>query len=319
MSSLIILQQVRVENANAIAGLTYGFPAITHFLGYSHALSRKLQASHGLTLQGCAVICHQQQVHAYSSGYDYVFSLTRNPLTKEAKVAAFNEEGRMHMTVSLVIECEGVIADGDAGAKALAKHLASLCLTQRLAGGTITHIRQIKVINYPETETATRRLLCRLLPGFVLVDRSELLAEHFNQLKQTQPQAEMLDAWLDFSAFKMQAVAAPGDNPPERDSPAQWDTIAKPGKGGYLVPIVTGYRAISPLYAPGEVEKSRDPETPFRFVESVYGIGEWSGLHRIKDLRHILWQYHQQDDHYLCRCALPAPVDNYAFNDDEEF
>lgn len=26
MSSLIVLHQVRVENANAIAGLTYGFP-----------------------------------------------------------------------------------------------------------------------------------------------------------------------------------------------------------------------------------------------------------------------------------------------------
>lgn len=51
MSSLIVLHQVRVENANAIAGLTYGFPAITHFLGYSHALSRKLQSSHGLTLR----------------------------------------------------------------------------------------------------------------------------------------------------------------------------------------------------------------------------------------------------------------------------
>jgi CRISPR-associated protein Csy2 len=40
MSSLILLRRVRVENANAIAGLTYGFPAITHFLGFSHALSR---------------------------------------------------------------------------------------------------------------------------------------------------------------------------------------------------------------------------------------------------------------------------------------
>lgn len=206
MSSLIVLHQVRVENANAIAGLTYGFPAITHFLGYSHALSRKLQSSHGLTLRGCAVICHHQQVHAYSSGRDYVFSLTRNPLTKEAKTAAFNEEGRMHMTVSLVIECDGTIANGDDGANALEKHLASLCLTQRLAGGTITNIRRVKVINYPETEVATRRLLCRLLPGFALLDRSELLAEHLNRLRQTNLQAEMLDAWLDFSALKIQAI-----------------------------------------------------------------------------------------------------------------
>ncbi|BFI65983.1 MULTISPECIES: type I-F CRISPR-associated protein Csy2 [Yersinia pseudotuberculosis complex] len=316
MSSLIVLHQVRVENANAIAGLTYGFPAITHFLGYSHALSRKLQFSHGLTLRGCAVICHHQQVHAYSSGRDYVFSLTRNPLTKEAKTAAFNEEGRMHMTVSLVIECDGTIANGDDGANALEKHLASLCLTQRLAGGTITNIRRVKVINYPETEAATRRLLCRLLPGFALLDRSELLAEHLNRLRQTNPQAEMLDAWLDFSALKIQAIPPQSDTPVESGAPAPWGYVGKPA-AGYLVPIVTGYRAISPLYAPGEVDKTRDPHTPFRFVESLYGIGEWRGLHRITDLRQLLWGYHQEGDNYLCRCALPASVDTYLLNDEE--
>jgi CRISPR-associated protein Csy2 len=55
MSSLILLRRVRVENANAIAGLTYGFPAITHFLGFSHALSRRLTETHGLRIDGCAV------------------------------------------------------------------------------------------------------------------------------------------------------------------------------------------------------------------------------------------------------------------------
>ncbi|HHH1607741.1 TPA: type I-F CRISPR-associated protein Csy2, partial [Yersinia enterocolitica] len=39
MSYLIVLRHVQVENANAISGLTYGFPAMTHFLGYTHALS----------------------------------------------------------------------------------------------------------------------------------------------------------------------------------------------------------------------------------------------------------------------------------------
>ena len=48
MSSLILLRRVRVENANAIAGLTYGFPAITHFLGFSHVSpsDRNARATH---------------------------------------------------------------------------------------------------------------------------------------------------------------------------------------------------------------------------------------------------------------------------------
>jgi CRISPR-associated protein Csy2 len=293
MSYLIILRHIRVENANAISGLTYGFPAITHFLGYTHALSRKLQQSHALTLEGCGVICHRQQIQAYSSGRDHVFALTRNPLTKEAKTAAFNEEGRMHMTVSLLIECHGLIANGREGAKALEEYLEPLCVSQRLAGGTITDIGEVKVIAYPDETQKFRQLMRRLLPGFALLDRSALLQQHFQKLQQTDPQVEMIDAWLDFAALKMQAT-------PGEDATNAWCYVPKP-ETGYLVPIQTGYQAISPLYPAGQVEKTRDPTTPFRFTEPLYGIGEWCGLHRISDLQTLLWRYHYQNDTYLCR------------------
>ena len=134
MSNVIILPWLTVENANAVAGLTWGFPAITHFLGYTHALSRRLEASHGLRLEGCAVICDSHQVHAYSSGRDDQFALTRNPLTREGKTASFNEEGRMHLTVSLLLECAGEIPNGEIGMRELAEHIATLCQTQKLAG-----------------------------------------------------------------------------------------------------------------------------------------------------------------------------------------
>ncbi len=104
MSYLLLLPHIRIENANAVAGLTWGFPAITHFLGYVHALSRRV-SEFGVSFTGCAVINHEHHIQAYSSGRDYQFALTRNPLTKEGKTAAFNEEGRMHLTVSLLVEC----------------------------------------------------------------------------------------------------------------------------------------------------------------------------------------------------------------------
>lgn len=50
MRSTLLLRHLKVENANAISGLTYGFPAISHFLGFTHALSRRLEQEHGLTL-----------------------------------------------------------------------------------------------------------------------------------------------------------------------------------------------------------------------------------------------------------------------------
>lgn len=312
MSNLIILRHLHVENANAIAGLTWGFPAITHFLGFTHALCRQLTQTHGIELDGCGVVCHQQQVHAHSSGRDHVFSLTRNPLTREAKTAAFNEEGRMHMTVSLLIRCNGMICDGEQGAAALAGHIATLCQRLRLAGGTVTAIDKVQILGWPEDGRQARRVLRRLLPGFALLDRSPLLAEHFSHLQQSRPEAEMIDAWLDFSTIKMQAVA----NEAEPDAPVNWQYQPKPA-AGFLVPLMTGYQAISPVYEPGKVSNARDTHTPFCFTEAMYGVGEWRGLHRVDDLRELLWQYHYEDGSYLCRSEITASDQNYSEYDEE--
>ncbi|MRS92366.1 type I-F CRISPR-associated protein Csy2 [Enterobacteriaceae bacterium RIT714] len=310
MRNLIILPWLTVENANAVAGLTWGFPAITHFLGYTHALSRKLQASHGLRLKGCGVICHHHQLHAYSSGRDYQFALTRNPLTREAKTASFNEEGRMHMTVSLVMECHGEIGNGDIGMNKLAEHLHTLCQTQKLAGGSITGLRRVQVCGISDLKTR----LYGLMPGFVLCDRSSFLAEHHQALQQTNPDAEMLDAWLDFAALKMAAqdVADPQES-------ADWRYVKKP-KSGYLVPLMTGWQRISPLYEPGTVSNARDSDTPFCFAEAVYGIGEWRGVHHIKTPDDLLWRYHITDTGYYCRGqALPDDAPEDELNDDTYF
>lgn len=304
MSNLVVLRRLRVENANAVAGLTWGFPAISHFLGYMHALSRKLQASHGLMLNGCAVICHEHQNHAYSSGRDYQFALTRNPLTKEGSTASFNEEGRMHMTVSLLFECHGEIVNGNYGKDELKQHLTRICPMQQLAGGIITGIAEIQVLDYPATPSELRQLQWRLMPGFVLRDRSAWLEEHHQQLLSTDPQASLLDAWLDFSALKTQAFAIEGKEA-QKGEPAEWRTLPKP-RPGYLVPLMTGYQRISELYAPGYVEKVRDEVTPFAFVEAVYGLGEWCGLHRIHDLQEIFWRYHTSETGYYCRGITAA-------------
>lgn len=291
MSNVIILPWLTVENANAAAGLTWGFPAISHFLGYTHALSRRLQASHGLRLEGCAVICHRHQVHAYSSGRDYQFALTRNPLTREGKTASFNEEGRMHLTVSLLLECEGEIPNGEVGMRELASHIQTLCQTHKLAGGTITGLRNVKVCS----PSKIKPQIYGLMPGFVLLDRSSLLNEYYQQLLTQSPEAEMIDAWLDFAALKMAAEG--GEKPGDA---AVWNYQKKPF-AGYLVPLMTGWQRISPLYEPGSVANARDEESPFCFAEAVYGVGEWRGAHRIDDLTELFWRYHRTESGYYCR------------------
>jgi len=320
MSYLIVIPHLRVENANAISGLTYGFPAMTHFLGFTHALSRKTQTAYELTLSGCGVVCHQQQIQAYrpNNWSDYSFALTRNPLTKEAKTAAFNEEGRMHMTVTLFIKCQGSIAHGDAGSAQVADFLQSQCVLQRLAGGTIVSVGKVRVMTLPEGEEAltdfTRREMYRALPGYALVDRSEYLAEHFSKLQQQNPNAEMLDAWLDFAALKTHAIAKEGNEQPQEGDEAQWEYLPKP-QNGYLVPLMVGYRAISPVYAPGEVDKTRDPSLPFCFAEALYGVGEWRSPHRIKDINQLFWHYQHDDGRYLCGPQQPVTEENLVSDD----
>ncbi len=299
MRSLLLIRNIQVENANAISGLTYGFPAITHFLGFAHALSRAVNQRFGITLDRCAVICHSHQVKAHQpKGWgDYVFSLTRNPLTKEAKTAPFIEEGKMHMEVSLLIEANGYIGN-EVDTEAF---IFSKLFALRLAGGDITGCRELRLSKIPEPGKNQRRLLLSLLPGFALIDRSDLLAKHHQDLKAESPEIDMLDAWLDFAALKYKAnPKLDEDEEPSEDTKAEWEYVPKPAPG-YLVPIMTGYTAISPLYEPGEVTHSRDSETPFRFVESVYGVGQWLSPHRVSNIEELFWQYQMEGDYYLCK------------------
>ncbi|KFI21589.1 type I-F CRISPR-associated protein Csy2 [Nitrosococcus oceani] len=305
MSAILILRHLKVENANAIAGHTWGFPAISNFLGFVHALSRKTKPELGLTLNGCGVICHRSQVQAYQPGGwgDWVFALSRNPLTKESKTAAFVEEGRMHLDISLVIPVEGRIVSGEDHAAELQNKLAHIVQTLRLAGGTIRDLARVELHSIPYDEEdqikLTRKLMRSLLPGFALVSRAETLADHLDDLQRQNPQAEPLDAWLDFAALKYQATA-PNESKAD-NTPVEWKSVPKPANG-WLVPITIGYRAISELYEPGTVARTRDIRTPFRFVEAVYSLGQWLSPHRITRWEDLLWHYQADPDSgwYLC-------------------
>lgn len=311
--SLLILRKVRVENANAIAGLTYGFPAMTNFLGFTHALSRKLKPEFDIELNRCAVICHHHEVKAHRPKpySDYVFSLTRNPLTKEEKTAPFNEEGKMHMEITLVMNVEGYFPNSTM--QQVKAYLEGKLQAMRIAGGDIVDIESVEPKQSPQSEKETRQLLFSTLPGFVLTDKSDVLEKHLDKLKAEDESADMLDALLDFSALKYHAISktnvdiktnAEGDansgELADSDKKARWEYLPKP-EAGYLVPIMIGYKGISQLYQPGEVANSRDQETPFRFVEAAYGIGQWQSPHRFNDIEKLFWHYQVNDDWYLCQ------------------
>jgi CRISPR-associated protein Csy2 len=312
MDGVLILRHMSVQNANAIAGTTWGFPAIANFLGFTHALQRQFAAKSDLTelaLLGCGIVCHSHQVQAHKTHEyaDYVFALTRNPLDKAGKSAAFVEEGRMHMDVSLVIPFEAFI-EGKHERIAIENVLKALAIRLRLAGGTILDIQKIQLWTFDDDETAktklTRRIMRSLLPGFALVSRQEALAEH-QQTRKAQPGALAdydcpstdLQAWLEFSSL----TAKPKSND-EQAEKTEWALAQRPYTG-WLRPIAVGYKAISPLYQPGEVANTRDGETPVRFVENLYSLGEWLSPHRIKRIEQLYWYYRQDESQGYYQCT----------------
>lgn len=313
MKSLILLKGVQVENANAIAGHTYGFPALTHFLGYTHALSRALQSRLGLTLGGCAIVCHDHQVQSHQPGGwgDHVFALTRNPLTKEGNTAAFIEEGRMQLNVSLVIACDFNEYDLDQTAESKEEAINLFCdsvrelaLMRKLAGGTITGLQSVQFHVLPEQfderSIWMKKFMRRLLPGFLLQDATEQLREHFSTLKKTDENTELLDAWLEFMSYKQISVEKPSTKSGDNTTNVVWERVPSPG-AGWCVPLALGYRAISALYKPGEVARTRDQTTPFRFAELAYGLGRWVSPHRFESIEPFIWRYHHENEWYLCQ------------------
>lgn len=287
----LVLKHIQISNANAISGITWGFPAISHFLGFTHALSRKAKNSvHPLTLNGCGVICHQHQVHCYrDSPYEpYGFALTRNPLTKEGKTAPIVEEGRMHITVSLIIECEGL---NQSCAQTKAEQLSNvkqLALQHKLAGGRITDIAGC----YPLEAEHHKRELRKLLPGFVLADASH----HLRELNASVP-GNALKHWLDFSALKHACKVTSNADEEEQ---VTWERVAKPFSG-YFVPVQIGYKKIAPTFNAGEVNNVRDDKSPVSFVESVYSVAEWIGSpSRIQNISDVIWKHHYHDPFYVC-------------------
>lgn len=311
--SLFIIKNMHIEGANAIAGFTYGFPAITQFLGFVHALSRKVEPQHGISFDGCAVMCHQHQVHAYrgSDWDDYGFALTRNPLAKDGKTAPIVEEGKMNLCVSLLIECKGFSGGNSEQEQLISDAIKTLALSQRCAGGRITHIEACQFKPMPNEASDCRKLLRPLLPGFILCDRSDYLQQHNESNDQN-----MIMNWLDFSALRYRYETLTESNSPDVEQ-GQWQRVNKP-QSGYLVPLMIGYKQISEVFAAGEVANVRDNTTPFAFTEAVYSVGEWIGSpSRVESINQILWRYQYSSPYYLCRAQ--QSIHSIESNEDFDF
>ena len=306
---LLILPRLQIQNANAISGpLTWGFPSPTAFTGFAHALERRLRTDSGDLKQGfggVGIICHrfEPQVSRPAGRRTQVFCLTRNPVGKDGAPTALVEEGRAHLEISLVIAVKDELGESEGENWARVAH--DVAQGMRLAGGSILPARkgeryEARWQPLPEyldgQKEVFSKLRRRLLPGFALVQREDLLANRLAEIRVKQQAATTLDALLDLSRLNLEPV---GPNPVKPEE-TLWQVRKRPG---WLVPLPIGYAGISPLYGPGEVENARDNVTPFRFVESLYSLGEWVSPHRLENLQQLLWHTEADTENGVYRCT----------------
>lgn len=287
MRKILLIPHINVHNANALSSpYTIGFPAITAFLGCVHALQRIL--NHGnfkdLDFKSVAVICHEIDLQTYKGPGDYVFSIvgTGNPLDKSGGRPAFIEEARCHLDVSLVIEYEGIEKDDED--EALKVITTALHAKMKLAGGDILSFSIPEFLKITDNKAFTR-LIRKLMPGYVIIERRELME------RSMEDGLDAIDAMLDYLKVMHRS---------EKDSDGNVNWTSRRNISGWIVPVATGFHGISDLC---KAQNQRDPGTPHRFAEAIVTLGEFVMPYRIKNLDDMLWHYHieLENNLYICQ------------------
>lgn len=315
IKALLVLPRLRIQNANAISSpLTWGFPAITAFTGLMTALERRLGPSAGVAFYGVGVICHGFEAQVTHGGYTRSFNLTRNPVLQDGSTAAIVEEGRVHLDITLVFDVELALSQsGEAERAQLAAHIGELMAGMRVAGGSVMPALPGTFRSPPrpqlvrlsddleERSKLFNRLSRRWLPGFALVSRDDLLQARLLELRTSQPDATLLDAWLDLSRLNYRATRheAIDDKTGTTQETIEWKLDPR---AGWLVPMPVGFAPLTTLHPPGTVAGARDARVPFQFVESVYSIGQWISPHRLSDIDQLMWLPSHDPQTGLYRC-----------------
>jgi len=292
---ILLLPHIKVHNANALSSpFTIGFPAMTAWLGAAHSLQKKINA-YGLDhvkFKGVAVVSHKAELQTQKAGYVHSIIVAKRPPSTRKELTdfcagsapSFIEEARCHLNVSLLIEHVGVSKDDEEEfVRQVAHHLSA---SMKIAGGDILSFQDPQLFRIEEgDDKELRRLTRRLMPGYAVIERRELMIE---AMRQGQ---DALDALLDYLALHHAC---------EQDDEGNVTWTSKRKTAGWIVPIATGFHGISDI---GQAKNQRDTKTPHRFAESAVTLGEFRMPHRITSLDEILWFYHVdlEKNLYLCQ------------------
>lgn len=273
MDNYLIIKKMKVSEASMdTSPVTRGFPGIPALMGFVHALQRKLQTNHpGTGFVAAGISCHSFDPGMHNTGEGVKISMSRNPPHEKRhleKGVPFIEEGKADMLVSVII----CVERGEFEAQGLIDDTTNLLPSMRFSGGTIWGAEQIRIVSCSKDDEKGQKMVLRqLMPGFVLLDRKDLVEKSMEQ------GLDALDSLLDhLEVSRME--------PEEVHQKAEW--AKKSGEPGWLVPISVGYHALS---ASGRVANQRDPDIEHCFAENVITLGEFAMPTRLDRVEQLLW------------------------------
>ena len=297
--TLLLIPHICIHNANALSSpYTIGFPAMTAWLGAVHALQRKCQSiDFDIQFDAVAVVSHDYQLQTYKGDNDFVSSIvgTGNPLDKSGKRPAFIEEPRVHLDVSLLIECN--MQFDDAEEDRFYQEIQNLLHRMKFASGDVQRFKTPEFITIEDgLEEDVRRLTRKLMPGYVLIERRDLMMDAMESGQ------DALDAMIDYLAIHHKSEPIDETEVNNMSLKGSWQSYRK--AAGWIVPIATGFQGITPL---GSAKNQRDEDTPHRFAESIVTLGEFKMPHKFDEVEDMLWRYHFDDSMQLYQCLQDFP------------
>ncbi|WP_121628845.1 type I-F CRISPR-associated protein Csy2 [Poseidonibacter antarcticus] len=284
---LLLIPHIKIHNANALSSpFTIGFPAMTAWLGATHALQRKLNNDgfKSLVFKATGVLSHNADLQTFKGVGDYVHSIvgTGNPLDKNGNRPSFIEEARIHLEVSLVIELEGLEKIDEE--RFLERVYHYLLGHMKMASGDIFSFKKPILTRLDdEIEDQLIHFRKKLMPSYAIVERKDLMIEAMHS------GADAVDAMLDYLSLHHSCT--------KDDEKVLWNSERK--VSGWIVPIAVGFQGISPI---GKAKNQRDVNTPHRFAESVVTLGEFKMPYKITSIDEILWRYSYDEEESLYLC-----------------
>lgn len=321
----LLIKNIKIEGANAISSpLTYGFPAISGFVGAVHQLSRKIKNKSYIKdenvfiyFDGVSISCNSFQLHTYEN----YFKQKRQILDKQGKNQSIIQEGFMDLDVNLILKMhlkndnKSLLTDKLKNEQSenytnIIKDVKNLLLSQRLVGGNIVNIGEIDIFSPSELN----KIASKIRPSFVLVeshkDMEEILFEmqtgyegFYNEYK------EKVQYKLDENEERIKSsLYVKNENANKLDvilemariyiNNEEFTSVKK--NRGYIVPMPIGFQKIKQDKVNNQFARKFNNYDSY-YVETIYSLCKYK-FPTEDVLKNSFWYYQKTDNEYLFQC-----------------